>query len=209
MKLFHITNSPAVTAAFFASGILVSAANADVYKYVDSKGRIFLTDRPPHPGYQLVIKSIHDTTNSRVDYKNKEKNRQRFSDKIATTAKRHGLPGGLIHAVVSIESAYDPNAVSRKGAVGLMQLMPETARRFGVTNRRDPSANLSAGTQYLKQLLQRFDNNLELALAGYNAGENAVEKYGNQIPPFEETQSYVRKVIKMYHEYAEQAANDA
>lgn len=182
---------------------------ADVYKYVDSDGRIHLTDRPPHKGYQLVVKSIHETTHSRVDYKNKEKNRQRFAEAIATTARRHGLPGGLIHAVVSIESAYDPNAVSRKGAVGLMQLMPETARRFGVTNRRDPRANLSAGTRYLKQLLRRFDHDLELALASYNAGENAVEKYGNKIPPFKETQSYVRKVIKIYNEYAEQAANDA
>ncbi len=86
--------------------------------------------------------------------------------------------------------------------------MPETARRYGVTNRRDPTANLSGGTRYLKDLLERFGNNLELALAGYNAGENAVKKYGNQIPPFIETQSYIRKVIKLYEQYPKESASD-
>ncbi len=94
--------------------------------------------------------------------------------------------------------AYDHNAVSRAGAVGLMQLMPATARRYGVADRRDPSANIIGGTRYLRDLLEDFDRNLQLALAGYNAGENAVKKYGYQIPPFPETRDYVRKVLKLY-----------
>jgi soluble lytic murein transglycosylase-like protein len=102
--------------------------------------------------------------------------------------------------VIAIESAYDPDAISRSGAVGLMQLMPATARRYGVADRRNPSANLAGGTRYLKDLLVRFDSDLELALAGYNAGENAVEKFGNRIPPFDETQNYVRKVLEIYNE---------
>ena len=117
---------------------------------------------------------------------------------IAEAAQRHQVPAALLHALITIESVYDPNAVSRAGAVGLMQLMPATARRYGVYNRRDPTANLNAGTRYLKDLLTRFDNDVELALAGYNAGEKAVEKYDNQIPPYEETQEYVRKVLKLY-----------
>ena len=110
------------------------------------------------------------------------------------------MPEALLHALITIESVYDPNAESRAGAVGLMQLMPATAKRYGVTNRHNPVANLSGGTRYLKDLLIRFDSNLELALAGYNAGENAVERYGNKIPPFDETQEYVRKVMQLYTE---------
>ena len=100
--------------------------------------------------------------------------------------------------MVRAESAYRSDAVSSKGAVGLMQLMPGTAERYGVTDRRDPAQNLRGGTEYLRDLLQMFDNDLQLALAAYNAGENAVIKYGNQIPPYNETQNYVRKVIRFY-----------
>ncbi|NIO39225.1 MAG: transglycosylase SLT domain-containing protein, partial [Burkholderiales bacterium] len=123
-------------------------------------------------------------------------------------ARRYQVPEALIHAVITIESAYDPDAISRAGAVGLMQLMPATARRYGVANRRNPSANLTAGTRYLKDLLLRFDSNLELAIAGYNAGENAVEKFGNRIPPFDETQNYVRKVLKVYLQHTAGSPGD-
>lgn len=198
------------TAALLISGLVASSSvTADVYKYVDSKGHIYLTDRPPHDGYRLVLKSDNKPAQPRVDYRNKDKNRQRFATRIAAVAQRHDLPEALIHAVVATESAYDPNAVSRAGAVGLMQLMPATARRYGVTNRRDPTANLSAGTRYLKDLLEHFNNDLELALAGFNAGENAVKKYGNKIPPFDETRSYVRKVLQIYQEYPGTPADDA
>ena len=134
----------------------------------------------------------------RINFRDKDANRKRFASKIAEVASRYQVPEALIHAVIAIESAYDPNAVSRAGAVGLMQLMPATAKRYGVANRRDPSANLTGGIRYLKDLLLRFDSNLELALAGYNAGENAVEKFGNRVPPFAETRSYVRKVLELY-----------
>ncbi len=183
--------------------------HADVYKYIDGNGHIYYTDKPKHSGYRLILKSRKQWRESRIDYRSMERNRQRFAITIATVARSHGLPEGLIHAVITAESAYDPDAVSRAGAVGLMQLMPDTARRYGVTDRHDPAANLAGGTRYLKDLLERFDNDLELALAGYNAGENAVEKYGNQIPPFTETQTYVRKVIKLYEQYPGESASDA
>ena len=102
--------------------------------------------------------------------------------------------------MVRAESAYDPDAVSSAGAVGLMQLMPETARRYGVSDRRDPDANVLAGASYLRDLIAEFEQDLELALAAYNAGENAVRSYGNRIPPYPETQGYVRKVLRYYAE---------
>ena len=188
--------------------VALHPTHADVYKYIDGNGHMYLTDKPKHSGYRLVLKSREERPEPRIDYQNMETNRQRFALSIEAVARSHDLPEGLIHAVIAIESAYDPDAVSRSGAVGLMQLMPETARRYGVTNRRDPAANLSGGTRYLKDLLERFGNNLELALAGYNAGENAVKKYGNQVPPFSETQSYIRKVIKLYEQYPGVSASD-
>jgi soluble lytic murein transglycosylase-like protein len=178
------------------------SAAVEVYKYVDSKGRVHLTDRPPHKGYQLIQKAGKKLRMPRIDFRAKDANRKRFASKIAEVASRYQVPEALIHAVIAIESAYDPDAISRAGAVGLMQLMPATARRYGVANRRNPAANLAGGTRYLKDLLLRFDSNLELAIAGYNAGENAVEKFGNRIPPFDETQNYVRKVMQLYSRHA-------
>lgn len=178
--------------------IWAPGAVAEIYRYVDSNGTVHLTDRPPHDGYQLIQINRKKTLMSRINFRDKEANRKRFSGKIAEVANQYQVPEGLLHAVITIESVYDPNAISRAGAVGLMQLMPATARRYGVYNRRNPAANLTGGTRYLKDLLIRFDNDIELALAGYNAGENAVEKFGNQIPPYDETQEYVRKVLKLY-----------
>jgi soluble lytic murein transglycosylase-like protein len=100
-----------------------------------------------------------------------------------------------------VESGYDPHAVSRAGAVGLMQLMPDTARRYGVRNLRDPAQNVQAGARYLRDLMGKFDNDLTLALAAYNAGEEAVAQYGNRIPPFRETLNYVPKVLDVYRRH--------
>jgi soluble lytic murein transglycosylase-like protein len=190
-------------ALMLSIGCMVSGQSAavEIYKYVDSKGQVYLTDRPPNDKYRLIQKADKKLSMARINYQDKEANRKRFAGKIAEVARRYEVPEALIHAVVAIESAYDPDAISRAGAVGLMQLMPATAKRYGVANRRNPSANLAGGTRYLKDLLERFDSNLELAIAGYNAGENAVEKFGNRIPPFDETQNYVRKVLQLYNEH--------
>jgi soluble lytic murein transglycosylase-like protein len=117
---------------------------------------------------------------------------------IRKVAKKAKLSPELLHAVIQAESSYNPKAKSSAGAVGLMQLMPGTASRYGVTNIWDPSQNLEGGARYLRDLLDMFKNNLRLALAAYNAGENAVKKYGNRIPPYPETQKYVRKVLDFY-----------
>ncbi len=187
----------ALSIGALASG---NSAALEVYKYVDSLGRVHLTDRPTHKGYKLILKAGKPVNMARIDFKSRDANRKRFSRKIAEAAREHRVPEALLHAVITVESAYDPNAVSRAGAVGLMQLMPATATRYGVFNRHDPFANLNGGTRYLRHLMDLFDNNLNLALAGYNAGENAVKKYGNQIPPYDETQNYVRKVLELYRQ---------
>jgi hypothetical protein len=113
----------------------------------------------------------------------------------------HRVEAELIHAVIKQESGYNARAISPKGAQGLMQLMPETARRFGVGNVFDPVANIQGGTKYLRWLLDTFQGNLELVLAAYNAGEGAVTQYGNKIPPFAETQVYVPKVLAYYYQF--------
>jgi soluble lytic murein transglycosylase-like protein len=117
---------------------------------------------------------------------------------IRSASRRHGIEEALIRAVIHVESGFDPNAVSHKGATGLMQLMPATARRFGVRDARDPVQNIHGGTQYLRVLLDLFGGDLKLALAGYNAGEGAVLKYQRRVPPYQETREYVQLVLGRY-----------
>jgi len=182
---------------------LVPAAQADIYKYVDKYGRVTLTDKPRNDKYKLLVKTWKgwEEAKSHASMEEFRKNRRKHTPAIDRTAHRYGLPAPLLHAVITAESAYNANAVSRTGAVGLMQLMPETARRYGVHNRRNPADNLYGGTRYLRDLLKMFDNNLALALAAYNAGENTVKRFGNRIPPYKETRNYVTKVIEYYREY--------
>ena len=127
-------------------------------------------------------------------------NRQRWAPAIQQVAVTYHLEPALLHAVISAESAYNPQARSPKGARGLMQLMPDTARRFGVSDAYDPTANLQGGARYLRWLLDLF-NDLRLALAAYNAGEGAVQRYGNAVPPYPETRTYVRRVLDYYRHY--------
>ena len=127
--------------------------------------------------------------------------------KLLQRAARAGeVDPALLHAIVKVESGYNPRAVSPKGAVGLMQLMPETARRYGVRDSRDPAHNAAAGTAYLRDLLIRFDHDLPLALAAYNAGENAVLRHGQRIPPYRETREYVPRVLSLYEANRREAA---
>lgn len=133
--------------------------------------------------------------------------RARYQQLIESAARRHGLSPELLHAVIRAESAYKPDALSHAGACGLMQLMPATAERFRVHDIWDPAANIEGGARYLRLLLDMFDHDLRLALAAYNAGENAVKRYGNQIPPYRETQGYVRKVLQ--HLWAERASRSS
>ncbi len=128
-------------------------------------------------------------------------NDSRYATHIQAAAQAANVEPALIRAVISAESGYNPSALSRKGALGLMQLMPETAARYGVKDRLDPGQNIHGGTRYLSDLKRMFNNDLRLVIAAYNAGENAVVKYGNRIPPYPETMNYVPRVMKYYRKY--------
>lgn len=171
---------------------------ADVYKKVDANGKIYFTNRPTGIGYRLVMKTPKKGT---LAYQNFLKNRDRLSPMIRSEASRQDVDPALVLAVVHAESAYDPNAVSRAGATGLMQLMPATAKKYGVNNPKNPTQNIQGGSRYLRDLLELFEFDLRLALAAYNAGEHAVIKYNYQIPPYRETRDYVTRVIGYYQSY--------
>lgn len=130
--------------------------------------------------------------------------RRPFNAEIVEAARKAGVDPALVHAVIGVESAYNARAVSRKGAVGLMQVIPGTGRRFGIDNLLNPKANIRAGTRYLSHLLQMFEGDIGLALAAYNAGEGAVMRYGRAIPPYRETRAYVPRVLGIYEALAAQ-----
>lgn len=185
--------------------LVAQPANADVYWFTDENGVIHFSNVPTDKRYVpytaangAVVKKI--IAGSR-DRRPETPVKVQYSAVIDEIARTYALESALIHAMVSAESAYNATAVSKKGAAGLMQLMPETAQRYGATDRFDPVQNLHAGARYLSDLLKRFNGNVSLALAAYNAGENNVVKYGNQIPPFPETRTYVPRVLDLYHKY--------
>ena len=177
---------------------------AAVYRYIDKQGRVYFTDKPEHSGYRKLVQTWKGWREPSFDARQFRANQRRFAPLLAEIAREQRLPDALVHAVVTAESAYDPDALSSAGAVGLMQLMPATARRFGVTNRNNPRDNVTGGTRYLRVLIDLFGNDLRLALAAYNAGENAVIRHGRKVPPYPETQRYVRKVLDYYRKYRDE-----
>jgi soluble lytic murein transglycosylase-like protein len=179
--------------------LLPLLAQAEIYKYRGSDGSLHFTDRPMGGGYKLLWRS-GKTKSKKGGYSlaKMRENKSRLTPLIEKVAKELRLHPGLLHAVVRVESAYNPKAVSRKGAQGLMQLMPATAIRYGVADSYDPKQNLEGGARYLSDLLREFEYDIKLALAAYNAGENAVKRYGNTVPPFPETIKYVDKVLGEY-----------
>ena len=194
-----------------------TVSTVKVFRFVDSKGVVHLTDKPKHSRYKLIYQSGASVSPFSSSLENelrselsdidkspssplhrKHKNYKALIQDVATSVR---LEPALLHAVIQTESAYNPRAVSPKGAVGLMQLMPGTAKRFGVRDRTDATSNVYGGARYLRYLLKMFRNNMRLALAAYNAGENAVKRYGNKIPPYRETKNYVAKVMRLYKSY--------
>lgn len=183
---------------FFLTSLLISnEVLADIFKFIDNDGRIYYTDKPKNGLYKRIIRTRPINYAAAMPFAGV--NKKKFADLIAEAANRHQVDVRLLHAVIQAESAYDARAISSAGAVGLMQLMPDTARRYGVSNRNDPVQNIDGGTHYLKDLLRMFNSNLNLAVAAYNAGEGAVMRYNNSIPPYPETQNYVRTVMSLYN----------
>lgn len=179
-----------------------------IYMYKDSNGSTLLTNRKSADRSLTKVKVTYYPDSNIHSYRNwgnseasvlpsYSRNKNAFDHIIQQAAQQHGVSEGLIKAVMHTESGFNVNARSPVGAQGLMQLMPATARRFNVSNAYDPQENIMAGAKYLAWLLKRFNGNTSLALAGYNAGEGNVAKYGG-VPPFRETQDYVRRVTSRY-----------
>jgi hypothetical protein len=194
----HRSATFALALASVLAASLCGPVRADIYKYVDRNGVVHLSDHKEHSGFELLVRTRKGWDLSRVRLR-PPRERFQFAEVVDEAARTYGLNQALIHAVIAAESGYNPDAVSSAGAVGLMQLMPDTARQYGVLNRRDPHQNIHGGSRYLSELLARF-RNLRLALAAYNAGEGAVERHGNRIPPYPETQQYVEKVVQLFRD---------
>ena len=177
-----------------SASLLLAAlpARTEVYQYMDANGTISLTNVPNDPRYKRVLAEL-PRSRSLISAGELE-------PVIARHSRTHRLHPALIRAVIKTESDFDPLAVSRAGAVGLMQLMPQTAARLDVRDSYNPDENIGGGTKYLRQLLDRFNGNLPLALAAYNAGEHAVERYRG-LPPIPETRQYVLKVLGYYRTF--------
>lgn len=177
----------------------VSASN--LFIYVSPSGERVVTDRPINlDGYELEQNALDAQTAGRsLRFQDTQHNRNLIDRHINNAAYLYDIESALIKAVIRQESAFKIDAKSSKGAMGLMQLMPETARQYRVRDILDPKENIYAGTQHLRYLIGRYDN-VSLALAAYNAGEGAVARYQG-IPPFRETQDYVVKVLKWYEQY--------
>jgi soluble lytic murein transglycosylase-like protein len=203
---------PSKSFIFYASVLMATAlsttlaeARSKIYTYVDADGIKHYTDVPDNNRYKLLVLSPQDMTQSGQYYDLSLIARAtQFDSIIEKAAVSAAVEPNLLRAVIVVESGFNSRAVSKRGAVGLMQLMPATATRFGVSNPYDPKQNVHAGARYLKFLIDRFGQDIRLALAAYNAGEEAVDRNGGRIPPFAETMAYVPRVLKIYRMLAEQ-----
>lgn len=189
------------------AGLAPGLARADIYHFTDAGGTEHFSNVPADTRYTLLLATPDDaavpgpTKGHAVNWLARSAD---YDGLIKGAAKDATIQAQLVRAVIVVESGFNPHAVSKKGAIGLMQLQPATARRYGVKNIYDPTENVRAGAHYLSDLLARYHSNLELALAAYNAGEQAVERYGRHVPPFRETMAYVPSVMKVYQKLMDQ-----
>lgn len=182
-------------------------AKADIYEYTNNEGMVYLSNVQNNSQYKVLISAPPEPTTEKEAPNQSDKpssnhaNKSSYNQLIKGIARKYGVDSALLHAVITVESKYDPKAVSNKGAVGLMQLMPNIASQYGIDNLYDPAQNVQGGAQYLRYLLNKFNGDVSLALAAYNAGEIAVARNGNRIPPYRETRDYVPRVLHFYRKY--------
>lgn len=184
----------AIALVLCATPWLVAEAGGGAYRLVDDEGITHITDTPNDPRYRAMA-GFSGTASGWLKVPQAARGGLAFAQDIRETAERYGVSSTLVEGVIRVESAFNPWAVSRKGAQGLMQLMPRTASTLGVRDSFNPRQNIEGGVRHLRYLLDRYPGNVGLALAAYNAGEGAVDSYGG-IPPYPETQQYVKKVLE-------------
>ncbi len=172
---------------------VTSAAQADIYLYVDSQGVMHFTNTPTSGKYKVYM-------SEKLKFREALFNIKSYDDVISEAAARTGISSSLLKAVIYVESYFNPKAVSKKGALGLMQIMPQNLEALNIKDPFDPWENIMGGAYYFKTMLDRFSGQVDLALAAYNAGPTVVEKY-NDIPPYPETQRYVKKVMRAFRIY--------
>ena len=192
--------------ALAAAMLVIRPAAADIYTFKDERGVVHFTNiKGLDPRYKLLRKegesAIPGSGNAARSYMPSKAEIDRYQGIIEVAAKTYGVDKALVNAVISAESGYNSQAISRTGARGLMQLMPETARRYGVRDSMDPRDNINGGVKYLKDLMTLFRGDLKLVAAAYNAGENAVIRYGRRVPPYAETLGYVPRVLDFYRKF--------
>jgi soluble lytic murein transglycosylase-like protein len=192
--MFKMFKRNIIVVVLVLSLVYVNPVFSDIYMYIDSKGVVHFTNAPTSNDYKLYIKEKKQRTKSR------QVSTKKYDDIIKKAQKKYGVEFSLIKAVIKVESGFNPKAVSKRGAKGLMQIMPDNYKNLDVKDPFNPSQNIMGGTLYLQRLLVRYEYKLPLALAAYNAGPHAVDKY-KRIPPYKETQNYVRKVMKTYSSY--------
>jgi soluble lytic murein transglycosylase len=179
---------------FCVLSIIVSPyAHADIYVYIDSQGVMHFTNTPTSNKYKVYMREPIIIPQALYSL-------QSYDDVISEAARRNGIAFSLLKALIHVESYFNPKAVSKKGALGLCQIMPHNLQKLNISNPFDPWENIMGGARYLRAMLERFNNELPLALAAYNAGPTVVERYGD-IPPYPETMDYVQKVIKLFRLY--------
>jgi soluble lytic murein transglycosylase-like protein len=194
----HFTFSRLIVAAVVVCASAVPAS-AQIYSWRDAAGNLVLSNQRPDGAQSVTSYEVPHAASVRTTRATPISRRvyEDYDDLIVEHSRRHNVRQSLVRAVIQVESAGNPWAHSPKGAMGLMQLMPATAREFGVNNAYNPEENVRAGVAYLRQLLDRYDGNEQLALAAYNAGPGAVDRHNQTIPPYRETTQYVSKISKM------------
>jgi soluble lytic murein transglycosylase-like protein len=194
-----------------ALGLALPHAHADIYTYTDENGVVHFTNIPPRHrrGVRVAVRTreAHDTDRPRADRGTHDASPDRYhryDPHIREAATLYRLPEAFLRAIIRVESDYQPGAISRTGAQGLMQLMPGTGARMGVRDAFDPRQNILGGSRYLRVLANQFEGDLILTIAAYNAGEGAVVRY-HGVPPYDETRRYVERVLGWYYRYLEEA----
>jgi len=189
-----------ITTFLFISILFIATpGSAGIYRYEDENGVVHFTNCPRDPKFKLYLRESKDDVGNEIGSISTTDSKH-YDELISEFCSKYEVDFALIKAIIRAESGFNPRAISRKGAKGLMQLMPETAQRMNVSNIFNPRENIDGGVRYFKYLLSLFDNDLRLSLAAYNAGENLVSELGT-IPPYQETVDYVQRVLSYYQSY--------